>query len=695
MSVGGGGSSGKTTSTQTTTPWGPQQPYLTDIFSRAQTLSNWYGASPQESPLFNNYIQQAVAQSQSGVPGGQALYNAWGQALGATGAGQSYANAIANSANDPYIGQRLNEMVQSGYAPNASMPYLGSVAKDIGAHSGAVQNYGADILGQTASNTGISQNLQNQYGALRDMWKQAYGNEAIPALADMAGSQWAQPYSQGLVGGGVAATANPYMQQIANAAGGPNPYISGTADAATLAMSNPALAQLMETAQGKYLTPDTNPFLQKAVQAAQEQTMANIAGQFNKAGRYGSGMMAGVQAKELGNIANQAYAGAYENERARQEAARQALGGQYLQGVGQLTAGQQAAGGLTQGQQGLGLQGLGAAGQMYGTGMGQMLGALQGAGSLAGQQQQLGQQAMAESGQQYGTAVNQDLAAQQAAAQAAQNQVSNAQNAYGQWMQAQNQRAQQELAMGGLLGNVSESDLNRQLQAQMAGTQGYLQNMGLRTQGQQAAADTYLKSLGLQTGALGFAPTIQGMQNDQLAQLANAAQIQTQLMQAPEQQQWNNLANYLSMVQGNYGGTSRSQTPYYSNPVGSAAGGALGGGMMGMALGGPYGALAGGGLGLLGGLFSSREMKSDFAPIDAAAIAEKVSELSIERWKYKGLPGEHIGPYAEDFKEIFGLGDGEVIPMVDAIGVLFASVQHLIRKNDDLLLRVEELENAI
>lgn len=695
MGMGGGGG-GKTTTTQSTTPWGPQQQYLTDIFARAGNLANQYEQNPtQQSPLFDQYIQQAVNQSQAGIPGQDMVVNRWGQALNATTPGTAYANAIAQSSSDPGIFQRINDTIQSGYTPNAANPYLDEVKQDTARWSDLATNRGWGLGNEIASNTGVAQNLQNQYGALTDMWKQAYGNNAIPALAQMSGSQWAQPYSQALVGGGAASAANPYMQQIANIAGSANPYIGGTADAASLAMSNPALAQLMETAGGKYLTPDTNPFLQKAVQAAQEQTMANIAGQFNKAGRYGSGMMAGVQAKELGNIANQAYSNAYESERARQEAARQALGGQYLQGVGQLTSGQQAAAGLTQGQQGLGLQGLGAAGQMYGTGMGQMLGALQGAGSLAGQQQQLGQQAMAESGQQYGTAVGQDLAAKQAAAQAAQNQVANAQNSYGQLLQAQNQRAQNQQGIAGLYAGMSQADLNRQLQAQQSGTEAFLQNMGLRTQGQQSAADTYLKSLGLQTNALGFAPTMQGMQQGNLAQLANAAQIQQQMMQAPQDEAWNNLANYLAMVQGSYGGTGKSSTPYYSNPAGSAAGGALGGAMMGGAMGGPYGAAAGGGLGLLAGLFSARSLKNNFQPIEVARIAEKVRDLPIERWSYIGLPGEHIGPYAEDFQDAFGVGDGVVIPLVDAIGVLFVSVQHLLRKNEDLLARVEELENAI
>ena len=57
------------------------------------------------------------------------------------------------------------------------------------------------------------------------------------------------------------------------------------------------------------------------------------------------------------------------------------------------------------------------------------------------------------------------------------------------------------------------------------------------------------------------------------------------------------------------------------------------------------------------------------------------NELRVERWNYKpevDLGNEtHIGPYAEEFKEKFGVGDGRTINMIDAIGVLFAAVKGL------------------
>lgn len=85
----------------------------------------------------------------------------------------------------------------------------------------------------------------------------------------------------------------------------------------------------------------------------------------------------------------------------------------------------------------------------------------------------------------------------------------------------------------------------------------------------------------------------------------------------------------------------------------------------------------------LGGLiFSSEEFKEDFGP--ASVILDALDELEIKSWRYKPEVGlgtdKHVGPMAEDFYEIFGLGNGKVIPTVDAVGVTMQSVKELSRK---------------
>lgn len=71
-------------------------------------------------------------------------------------------------------------------------------------------------------------------------------------------------------------------------------------------------------------------------------------------------------------------------------------------------------------------------------------------------------------------------------------------------------------------------------------------------------------------------------------------------------------------------------------------------------------------------------MKKNGSPVDGEKILESVRGLHVERWNYKReidpSTEPHIGPYAEEFKEQFGVGDGKTINMIDALGVLFASV---------------------
>lgn len=79
---------------------------------------------------------------------------------------------------------------------------------------------------------------------------------------------------------------------------------------------------------------------------------------------------------------------------------------------------------------------------------------------------------------------------------------------------------------------------------------------------------------------------------------------------------------------------------------------------------------------------SSRTLKTAFETVDVSEILGKVINMPITTWKYKkSIEGRHIGPVAEDFKEIFGLsGDGKAISTVDADGVALAAIQGLNQK---------------
>lgn len=120
---------------------------------------------------------------------------------------------------------------------------------------------------------------------------------------------------------------------------------------------NQAAQYFTPTAQGQFVNPDTNPYLdayydratEQAQRTFQESLSPGLDAQYSMSGRLGSGSFAnardtleGQYAQQLGDIATGIYGGAYDQERQRQMAAAQQLGGLYnqdymnrLQGTGQ------------------------------------------------------------------------------------------------------------------------------------------------------------------------------------------------------------------------------------------------------------------------------------------------------------------------------------------------------------------------
>ena len=137
-------------------------------------------------------------------------------------------------------------------------------------------------------------------------------------------------------------------------------------------------------------------------------------------------------------------------------------------------------------------------------------------------------------------------------------------------------------------------------------------------------------------------------------------------------------------------GFQRGSTTSTSDPLGgftSILGGA-GGFLSGLGAVGAFGSTAAPAAAVFAAplpFLSSRDAKTDKLPVDEDAVLEGVSRLPVESWRYKeglGLASEkrHVGPFAEDFKNSFGLGDGKTIDMVDTAGILLASVKALSKK---------------
>jgi hypothetical protein len=52
---------------------------------------------------------------------------------------------------------------------------------------------------------------------------------------------------------------------------------------------------------------------------------------------------------------------------------------------------------------------------------------------------------------------------------------------------------------------------------------------------------------------------------------------------------------------------------------------------------------------------SSLEFKENNRPLDGQILLNNISNLTLESWQYKGTSTRHIGPYAEEFNEAFGV----------------------------------------
>jgi hypothetical protein len=92
---------------------------------------------------------------------------------------------------------------------------------------------------------------------------------------------------------------------------------------------------------------------------------------------------------------------------------------------------------------------------------------------------------------------------------------------------------------------------------------------------------------------------------------------------------------------------------------------------------------------------SDRNSKENFAPVNGEELLNKISQLEITKWNYKGdSETEHIGPTAQDFRETFGVGsDGKSISTIDPSGIALAAIKELNKQNRELQQQSRELVN--
>jgi hypothetical protein len=98
---------------------------------------------------------------------------------------------------------------------------------------------------------------------------------------------------------------------------------------------------------------------------------------------------------------------------------------------------------------------------------------------------------------------------------------------------------------------------------------------------------------------------------------------------------------------------------------------------------------------------SDVNLKENFLPVDGEDLLEKLKTLDISEWNYKTESDDmrHIGPTAQSFQNVFGVGsDGKTISTIDPSGIALAAIKALNEKSkriDELEAKVAELSKQV
>jgi hypothetical protein len=90
---------------------------------------------------------------------------------------------------------------------------------------------------------------------------------------------------------------------------------------------------------------------------------------------------------------------------------------------------------------------------------------------------------------------------------------------------------------------------------------------------------------------------------------------------------------------------------------------------------------------------SDENLKENFENVDGGEILGLINELTVTRWNYKADDQaiKHIGPVAQDFYSLFGLGnDDKSISSIDPSGIALVAIKELSKENR---ARKEQIES--
>ena len=94
---------------------------------------------------------------------------------------------------------------------------------------------------------------------------------------------------------------------------------------------------------------------------------------------------------------------------------------------------------------------------------------------------------------------------------------------------------------------------------------------------------------------------------------------------------------------------------------------------------------------------SDRNRKEDFRDINGEEILNKLAALPVTSWRYKNddSGNRYIGPMAQDFHSLFGLGTDTTIATLDVDGVTLAGIKALERRTADLQVENSALREQL
>lgn len=95
---------------------------------------------------------------------------------------------------------------------------------------------------------------------------------------------------------------------------------------------------------------------------------------------------------------------------------------------------------------------------------------------------------------------------------------------------------------------------------------------------------------------------------------------------------------------------------------------------------------------------SDRNAKEKFEPVKPRDILNKVAALPLSKWSYRTETNgvRHLGPVAQDFHQLFGLGpDDKHIASLDSSGVALAAIQGLVERLKDKESEIDLLKRRL